>query len=281
MSLLLPKVPWTGAATKCNGVDSSLGCKYVTVILQIKFDQLNDLRKHSYVTLADGTIALLSEVESSVNNRIKLLKKKREKLTTATTISSVLPTTKVSISHCPMRTTAPSDAPIPINSSNSSSINFSVAPTLTDEISTRISETIIEWLKKKQQELNLKNTNFHQGIDFHVELNKRRDGVVFRCKCGIKNSIGQKKGVLVFSNIYRHFKSINCSMMTDKRKNSTESSTDNEENDSHANLLTTNQSFASTPRQSKLKSVISTSSKVNNRNRSASNASKRKRPRLN
>ncbi|CAM4985390.1 unnamed protein product, partial [Rotaria socialis] len=119
-------------------------------------------------------------------------------LPAATTISSVLPTTKVSISHCPMSTTAPSDAPIPINTSNSSSINFSVPPTLTDEISTRISATIIEWLKKKQQKLNLKNTNYHQGIDFHVELNKRRDGVVFRCKCGIKNSIGQRKEFLCF-----------------------------------------------------------------------------------
>ncbi|CAF3310054.1 unnamed protein product [Rotaria socialis] len=97
-----------------------------------------------------------------------------------------------------MSTTAPSDAPIPINTSNSSSINFSVPPTLTDEISTRISATIIEWLKKKQQKLNLKNTNYHQGIDFHVELNKRRDGVVFRCKCGIKNSIGQRKEFLCF-----------------------------------------------------------------------------------
>ncbi|CAF4705380.1 unnamed protein product [Rotaria socialis] len=89
-----------------------------------------------------------------------------------------------------------------------------------------------------------------------------------------------KKGVLVFSNIYRQFKSINCSMIMGRKKNSTDSSAADEENDSHANLLTTTQSFASTSRQSKSKSVMPTSSKVSNHNRFASNASNRKIPQL-
>ncbi|CAF4469549.1 unnamed protein product, partial [Rotaria magnacalcarata] len=64
-------------------------------------------------------------LESSVNNLMKLLKKKREEinkqvqrlqsitssalpaLPAATTISSTLPTTNVSISHSPIRTTVP------------------------------------------------------------------------------------------------------------------------------------------------------------------------------
>ncbi|CAM4832100.1 unnamed protein product [Rotaria magnacalcarata] len=110
---------------ECNGVDSFLGCKDVTAILQLKSDQLNNLKKHSCVTLTDGTIALLPGLESSVNNLMKLLKKKREEinkqvqrlqsitssalpaLPAATTISSTLPTTNVSISHSPIRTTVP------------------------------------------------------------------------------------------------------------------------------------------------------------------------------
>ncbi|CAF4443426.1 unnamed protein product, partial [Rotaria magnacalcarata] len=64
-------------------------------------------------------------LESSVNNLMKLLKKKREEinkqvqrlqsitssalpaLPAAATISSTLPTTNVSISHSPIRTTVP------------------------------------------------------------------------------------------------------------------------------------------------------------------------------
>ncbi|CAF2135145.1 unnamed protein product [Rotaria magnacalcarata] len=65
---------------ECNGVDSFLGCKDGTAILQLKSDQLNDLKKHSRVTLTDGTIALLPGLESSANNLMKLLKKKREEI---------------------------------------------------------------------------------------------------------------------------------------------------------------------------------------------------------
>jgi hypothetical protein len=44
------------------------------------------------------------------------------------------------------------------------------------------------------------NTNFHKGIDFRLELNKRRDGIIMSCKCGTKNAIGQKQGVLLVRN---------------------------------------------------------------------------------
>ena len=103
--------------------------------------------------------------------------------------SSVLPTTMVSIYQPSIHAPSPSDGLILANSSNSSSINIST----TDEMSNRISTTMIDWLKKKQQELNLTNTNFQQGIDFHVELNKRRDELILRCK-----SVAQK--VLLLKN---------------------------------------------------------------------------------
>lgn len=44
------------------------------------------------------------------------------------------------------------------------------------------------------------NIDFQAGIDFHVELNQKRDGVIVRCKCGVKNAISQKQGVLVVRN---------------------------------------------------------------------------------
>ena len=68
------------AFQECNGVESFLGCKDVTAILQLKSDQLTDLKKHMCITLSDGTVALLPGLESSINNLIKLLKKKREEV---------------------------------------------------------------------------------------------------------------------------------------------------------------------------------------------------------
>jgi hypothetical protein len=68
---------------------------------------------------------------------------------------------------------------------------------LTDEIINRITRTTIDWLYKKKHELNLVNISFQHGIDFQVELNKRRDGIIMRFKCGTKNTIGQKQGSLV------------------------------------------------------------------------------------
>ncbi|CAF4663178.1 unnamed protein product, partial [Rotaria sp. Silwood2] len=90
---------------------------------------------------------------------------------------------------------------------------------LTDEITNRITRTIIDWLDKNKHELNLVNTNFKEGVDFRLELNKRQDGIMMICKCGSKNSIGQKQGILVFSNIYRHFKSGKCLLMTENKQN--------------------------------------------------------------
>jgi hypothetical protein len=66
-----------------------------------------------------------------------------------------------------------------------------------DEIINRITRTTIDSLNKKKHELNLVNTSLQPGIDFQVELNKRRDAVITGCKCGMKNTIGQKKGVLM------------------------------------------------------------------------------------
>jgi hypothetical protein len=72
-------------------------------------------------------------------------------------------------------------------------------------------------------------------------------------------------------------------MITEKNKNSVDNNTDDddEENDIHANLGIMTRSSSPTPHRSKTNSVISKSSKVNNRARSASNVSKRKRQRLN
>ena len=203
------------AFQECNGVDSFLGCKDVTAVLHFQSDQLNDLKKHTCITLTDGNIALLPGLESSISNLTKLLKKKREEINKQTQrlqsiTSSVLPTpitasvilpTTVSISQPLTNTPSSSDAPIPANSFNSSSSNFSITSNpLTDESLDRISATIIDWLKKKQQQLNLTNINFQQGIDFHIELNKRRDGVHLRCKCGTKHSVTQKRGILMVSD---------------------------------------------------------------------------------
>lgn len=204
------------AFQECNGVDSFLGCKDVTAVLHLKSDQINDLKNKMAITLTDGSVALLPGIESSISNLIKLLKKKREEINkqvqrlqsitssvvlSPSTTSSVLPTTTSSISQPSIHTSSPSDAPIPANSSNSSSSNFLATPNpFTYEISNRISATITNWLKEKQQELNLINISFQQGIDFHVELNQRRDGVIMRCKCGMKYAISQKQGVLVVRN---------------------------------------------------------------------------------
>ncbi len=201
------------AFQECNGVDSFLGCKDVTAVLHLKSDQLNDLKKHTCITLSDGTVALLPGIESSVTNLIKLLKNTREEinkqaqrlqsitpsvLPVSSITSSVPSTTTIPINHPSIQTSLPSDAPALADASNSSSLTLSTTPNiLTDEISNRISTTILDWLSKKQQELNLININFQQGIDFHIELNKRRDGIILRCKCGRKNAITQKQGVLM------------------------------------------------------------------------------------
>jgi len=106
--------------------------------------------------------------------------------------------TAVSISHPSIHTPLPSHTSIPVYSFNSSSLNSSTTHNfLMDEIINRITRTTIDSLNKKKHELNLVNTSLQPGIDFQVELNKRRDAVITGCKCGMKNTIGQKKGVLM------------------------------------------------------------------------------------
>ncbi|CAF5113176.1 unnamed protein product, partial [Rotaria sp. Silwood1] len=117
--------------------------------------------------------ALLPGLESSISNLIKLLKR------APSTTSSNLATTTVPTYHSAIHTPSPSDISMFANSSNSSSLNFSTTSNpLIDQMSNRISTTIIDWLKKNQQELNSMNTNFQQGSDFHVELNKQRDEII-------------------------------------------------------------------------------------------------------
>ncbi|CAF1440605.1 unnamed protein product [Rotaria sp. Silwood1] len=156
-----------------NGVDSFIGCKECTDVIRLESDQFNDLKKNMCITLRDGSVALLPGLESSISNLIKLLKR------APSTTSSNLATTTVPTYHSAIHTPSPSDISMFANSSNPSSLYISTASNpLIDQMSNRISTTIIDWLKKNQQELNLMNTNFQQGIDLLVELNKQRDGII-------------------------------------------------------------------------------------------------------
>jgi hypothetical protein len=201
------------AFQECNGVDSFLGCKDVTAVLQFKSDQLNELKKNTCITLSDGSVILLPGLESSIINLTKILQKKREEInkqaerlqsmnysipSALSTILTIPPSTASPISHPSTDTPSPSHASIPPDSVNFSSLNSSTTHNLlTDEITNRIAETIIDWLDKKKHELNLVNISFQQGIDFRLELNRRRDGIIMKCKCGTKNTIGQSQGVLL------------------------------------------------------------------------------------
>jgi len=199
-----------------NGVDSFLGCEDVTAILQLKSDQLNELKKNTCITLSDGSVVLLPGMESSIINLKKILKKKREEFSkqferlhsinssvlSATNSALIIPTPTISsIFHPSTHTPSPSHPSIPLDSSNISSSNTqTTSNSLMDEMINRITRTIIDWLDKNKHELNLVNINFQQGIDFRLELNKRQDGIIMVCKCGTKHSIGQKQGTLVVRN---------------------------------------------------------------------------------
>ena len=200
------------AFQECNGVDSFLGCRDVTAILHLDSDELHDIKKGTCITLSDRTITLLPGLESSINNLTTLFKKKREEInrqlerlqsisTSALPIStitpSVLPTT-ASISHSLNDTHSSMDAPPPATPTNSSSIGSSTTHVpLTDGITSKISTAVVDWLKKNKTELNLTDMSFQSGVDFHLELNTRRDGIIFRCKCGTKCSLSQKRGILM------------------------------------------------------------------------------------
>jgi hypothetical protein len=64
------------AFQECNGVDSFLGCGDVTAVLQLKSNQLDELKKHTCITLSDGSIVPLPGLESSLIILTKILKKK-------------------------------------------------------------------------------------------------------------------------------------------------------------------------------------------------------------
>ncbi|CAF1325995.1 unnamed protein product [Rotaria sp. Silwood1] len=161
------------AFQNCNEVDSFVECKECIDVIRLESDQLNDLKKNICITLRDGSVALLPGLESSISNLIKLLK------IAPSTTSSNLATTTVPTYYSTIHKPSASDISMFANSSNSSSLNFSTASNpLIDQMSNRISTIIIDWLKKNQQKLNLVNMNFQQGIDFLVELNKQRDGII-------------------------------------------------------------------------------------------------------
>ncbi|CAF4701824.1 unnamed protein product, partial [Rotaria sp. Silwood2] len=56
------------AFQECNGVDSFLGCEDVTVVLQLKSDQPDELKKNTCIRLSDGSVVLLPGIESSIIN---------------------------------------------------------------------------------------------------------------------------------------------------------------------------------------------------------------------
>lgn len=194
------------AFQECNGVDSFLGCEDVTAILQLKSEQLNDLKKNTCIILSDGSAVLLPGLESSINNLKKILKKKREELNKQSERlhsinSSILSATNTTI-MAPTPTIPSLLDPLTCTSSHTHLLSDSQGPfnSLTKQIKDRITRTIIDWLEKNKHELNLLNTNLREGIDFQLALNKREDGILMICKCGTKNSIGQKQGTLVVRN---------------------------------------------------------------------------------
>jgi hypothetical protein len=197
-------------------VDSFLGSEYVTSILHLKSDQLNELKKDMCVRLTDGSVVLLLGLASSIINLNKILKKKREEInkqaerlhsinlsiSSATgTTSTIPPPTISSIFNSSAQTSSPSYASAPADSLNIPSLNSqTISNHPVNEITNKIRRTIMDWLVKNKHELNLANIDFTEGIDFRLEFNKRQDGIMMTCKCGTTNSIGQKHGVLIVRN---------------------------------------------------------------------------------
>ena len=64
------------AFQECNGVDSLLACPDIAAILRFQSDDLNDIKRSTCITLTDGAIVLLPGLESSLNNLVKVLKRK-------------------------------------------------------------------------------------------------------------------------------------------------------------------------------------------------------------
>ena len=68
------------AFQECNGVDSLLACLDIAAILRFQSGDLNDIKRNTCITLTDGTIVLLPGLESSLNNLVKVLKRKRDEI---------------------------------------------------------------------------------------------------------------------------------------------------------------------------------------------------------
>jgi hypothetical protein len=67
------------AVQQYNGVDLFLGHKDVTTILSLEFKQLNNLKKHTCITLNDGTLALLLGFELSMVVSLNFLRRRENK----------------------------------------------------------------------------------------------------------------------------------------------------------------------------------------------------------
>ena len=197
------------AFQECNGVDSFLGCKDITAVLYLESDQLNDLRKHTCITMNDGTVKLLPGIESSITSLTKLLKKKRDEIKNRNervlSITSATPrlTSLVShssstlpLSHAPVDPLASvnAHAPPPGVPLDKYSTNLDY---LTDDVRNHVATSISTWIARNKEELNLADANIQQGVDFRITLNNQQDAVILLCKCGAKNTIGQKEGILV------------------------------------------------------------------------------------
>ena len=68
------------AFQECNGVDSLLACLDIAAILRFQSGDLNDIKRNTCITLTDGTIVLVPGLESSLNNLVKVLKRKRDEI---------------------------------------------------------------------------------------------------------------------------------------------------------------------------------------------------------
>ncbi|CAF1198443.1 unnamed protein product [Rotaria sp. Silwood1] len=281
---------------ECNSVDSFLGCNDIFAILHLDSDEIFNLKKSICITLNDGSIYLLPGVEASVNNLTKLFKKKREELLKQSqrrqsiTIASVSSVPNIMSTNLATPPVIVDNYSINSSTSNiSSDLNQGISPAMTHlltyEIKSRIVNTVIEWLKQNSEKLSLVNMNFQEDIDFKVELNNSQDGIIIRCKCGTKHAIGQGRGVLVFSNIYRHFKSQKCSMIIEKQRRSESHNTHTTEVNENCStsMITTNSnlSMSTSSTQKELNSVDPPLHSSKRRTDLSSNTSKSKRKRRN
>ncbi|CAF3772870.1 unnamed protein product [Rotaria sp. Silwood1] len=272
------------------------GCNDIFAILHLDSDEIFNLKKSICITLNDGSIYLLPGVEASVNNLTKLFKKKREELLKQSqrrqsiTIASVSSVPNIMSTNLATPPVIVDNYSINSSTSNiSSDLNQGISPAMTHlltyEIKSRIVNTVIEWLKQNSEKLSLVNMNFQEDIDFKVELNNSQDGIIIRCKCGTKHAIGQGRGVLVFSNIYRHFKSQKCSMIIEKQRRSESHSTHTTEVNENCStsMITTNSnlSMSTASTQKELNSVDPPLHSSKRRTDLSSNTSKSKRKRRN